>query len=78
MRSLRHLNSLSANGGIRLIKYWLEVSNDEQKRRFEARINDPLRQWISRTEYDTSIQTRIVNFESSYARWTSKNGIAID
>ena len=29
--------------GIQLIKYWLEVSNDEQKRRFEARINDPLR-----------------------------------
>ena len=33
------------DGGIQLIKYWLEVSNDEQKRRFEARINDPLRQW---------------------------------
>ena len=25
-----------------LIKFWLEVSNDEQKRRFEARIDDPL------------------------------------
>jgi polyphosphate kinase 2 len=33
------------NAGIYLIKYWLEVSNDEQKRRFEARIEDPLRQW---------------------------------
>ncbi len=32
-------------GGIQLIKYWLEVSNNEQRRRFEARINDPLRQW---------------------------------
>ncbi|MCK6454384.1 MAG: polyphosphate kinase 2 [Alphaproteobacteria bacterium] len=32
-------------GGIKLIKYWLEVGNDEQKRRFEARIDDPLRQW---------------------------------
>ena len=31
--------------GIHLIKYWLEVGNDEQKRRFEARIEDPLRQW---------------------------------
>ena len=28
-----------------LIKYWLEVSNEEQERRFEARINDPIRQW---------------------------------
>ena len=32
-------------GGIILIKLWLEVSNDEQKRRFQARIEDPLRQW---------------------------------
>ncbi len=33
------------DNGIRLLKYWLEVSNEEQKRRFEARIEDPLRQW---------------------------------
>jgi len=32
-------------GGIKLIKYWLEVSNEEQEQRFEARIEDPLRQW---------------------------------
>jgi polyphosphate kinase 2 len=33
------------NGGIRLIKVWLEVGDKEQKRRFEARIDDPRRQW---------------------------------
>jgi len=33
------------DGGILLIKFWLEVNDDEQKRRFEARIDDPLRQW---------------------------------
>lgn len=32
-------------GGIQLIKFWLEVSNEEQERRFEARVEDPLRQW---------------------------------
>ena len=31
--------------GIILIKYWLEVSNKEQERRFQARVEDPLRQW---------------------------------
>jgi polyphosphate kinase 2 len=31
--------------GIQLIKFWLEVSDEEQKRRFKARIEDPLRQW---------------------------------
>ena len=33
------------DGGVILVKLWLEVSNTEQKRRFEARIDDPLRQW---------------------------------
>jgi len=33
------------DAGIILIKYWLEVGMEEQQRRFEARIKDPLRQW---------------------------------
>ncbi len=33
------------DGGIRLIKIWLEVGQEEQERRFMARIEDPLRQW---------------------------------
>ena len=33
------------DSGILLIKTWLEVGQDEQDRRFEARINDPMRQW---------------------------------
>ncbi len=32
-------------GGIVLIKLWLEVGMDEQERRFKAHIDDPLRQW---------------------------------
>jgi polyphosphate kinase 2 len=31
--------------GIILVKFWLEVSDEEQERRFKARIKDPLRQW---------------------------------
>ena len=33
------------DAGVVLIKFWLEVSDDEQLRRFEARIKDPVRQW---------------------------------
>jgi len=33
------------SAGIQIIKIWLEVSDKEQKRRFEARMEDPLRQW---------------------------------
>src|SRR5215471_2388454 len=37
-------NYIVANG-IVLAKFWLEVSCKEQERRFQARIDDPLRQW---------------------------------
>jgi polyphosphate kinase 2 len=44
--------------GILLIKFWLEVGQEEQRRRFEARIEDPLRQWkLSPMDLE------------SYARW---------
>jgi polyphosphate kinase 2 len=33
------------DGGTRLIKIWLEVGQEEQERRFKARIEDPIRQW---------------------------------
>jgi polyphosphate kinase 2 len=39
------IEKFMVEGGTILIKLWLEVSNAEQKRRFEARIEDPLRQW---------------------------------
>jgi len=51
--------------GILLIKFWLEVSDEEQKRRFEARIEDPLRQWkLSPTD----LCSRSKWFEYSRAR----------
>ena len=37
--------------GIRLIKYWFSVSDEEQERRFRARIDDPIRRWkLSETD----------------------------
>jgi polyphosphate kinase 2 len=52
-------------GGIRLIKFWLEVGNKEQERRFEARINDPLRQWKLST---MDLPSRAKWYEYSRAR----------
>ena len=51
--------------GIILLKYWLEVSNAEQARRFQARIEDPLRQWkLSKTD----LPSRTKWYEYSRAR----------
>jgi polyphosphate kinase 2 len=39
------LEDYIVDAGIKLLKFWLEVNNEEQERRFLARIKDPLRQW---------------------------------
>ncbi len=39
------IESYIVEAGITLVKYWLEVGNEEQERRFRARVTDPLRQW---------------------------------
>ena len=44
-RSAREIEKYIIDGGIILIKIWLEVGQEEQEKRFAARINDPLRQW---------------------------------
>jgi polyphosphate kinase 2 len=65
--------------GILLIKYWLEVGDEEQRRRFEARIDDPLRQWklsptdlCSRSRWFEYSRARDIMFEATntkYAPW---------
>ena len=40
-----NIEKFMVDGGIRLIKIWLEVGQEEQERRFKARIEDPVRQW---------------------------------
>ena len=45
------------DSGIILIKYWLEVSQDEQTRRLESRINDPRKVW-KLTDMDIKSYTR--------------------
>jgi polyphosphate kinase 2 len=45
LKLIPQLEKFLVEGRTILIKVWLEVSNAEQKRRFEARVRDPLRQW---------------------------------
>ena len=53
------------DGGIILIKLWLEVGMDEQERRFRGRIDDPIRQW-KLSPMDTESYRRW--YEYSHAR----------
>lgn len=45
MRSCPEFERMLVRSGIILIKYWFSVSDEEQERRFQARINDPVRRW---------------------------------
>ena len=45
LRSCPEFERMLIRSGIKLIKYWLSVSDEEQERRFQARIHDPMRRW---------------------------------
>jgi polyphosphate kinase len=45
LRSCPEFERMLIRSGIILIKYWFSVSNEEQERRFQQRIEDPTRRW---------------------------------
>lgn len=45
LRSCPQFELMIQRSGIILIKYWFSVSDKEQERRFQQRINDPLKRW---------------------------------
>ena len=45
LRSCPEFERMLVRSGIILIKYWFSVSDAEQERRFQNRINDPKRRW---------------------------------
>ncbi len=45
MRQVPELERMLVRSGIRLFKYWFSVTQEEQERRFNSRLGDPLKQW---------------------------------
>jgi len=45
MRQCPEIERMLVRSGIRLFKYWFSVTQEEQRRRFEARENMPLKKW---------------------------------
>jgi len=58
---------LIVSNGIILRKYFLDVSQDEQRRRFEARINDPVKHW-KLSPMDTESVRRWWDYTAAYQR----------
>ena len=65
--------------GMTLIKFWLHISDEEQKRRFEDRRDDPLRRWkltdedwrnrSKRAQYVEAVEDMLDKTDTSYAPW---------
>ena len=55
------------HNGIILRKYFLDVSQDEQRRRFEARIHDPVKHW-KLSPMDTESVRRWWDYTAAYQR----------
>ncbi|MEO2106555.1 MAG: polyphosphate kinase 2 [Actinomycetota bacterium] len=45
MRSCPEFERMLIRSGIVLLKYWFSVSDEEQQRRFQGRIDDPTKRW---------------------------------
>ncbi len=45
LRSCPEFERMLVRSGIILIKYWFSVSDEEQERRFQARLDDPTKRW---------------------------------
>ncbi len=61
MRSAPSFERMLMRSGVTLIKYWLSVSDEEQERRFQARIDDPAKHW-KLSEMDIEARARWVDY----------------
>ncbi len=61
LRSCPEFERMLVRSGIKIVKYWLSVSDDEQERRFQARIHDPMRRW-KLSEMDLSARSKWVEY----------------
>jgi polyphosphate kinase 2 len=80
MRQCPEFERMLVRSGIRLFKFWFSVSRKEQRRRFESRVNDPLKQWklspidrASLDKWDEYTEAKEANFfytDTADAPWT--------
>ncbi len=80
MRQVPDLERMLVRSGIQLFKYWFSVTHDEQMRRFESRMSDPLKQWklspidkLSRDKWDEYTEAKESMFfytDTADAPWT--------
>jgi AMP-polyphosphate phosphotransferase len=82
-RAYREINEMEAqfaSFGAVIIKFWLQVDKEEQLNRFEARQDDPAKQWKINEEdwrnrdkwepYERAVEDMLTKTSTTYAPWT--------
>jgi polyphosphate kinase 2 len=64
LRSCPQLERMLTTSGIVLVKYWLSVSDEEQERRFQARIKNPSKRW-KLSSMDLQARARWVDYSEA-------------
>jgi len=64
LRSCPNFETMLIRSGIILIKYWFSVSDKEQERRFQQRIEDPTRRWKI-SQMDMAARTKWVEYSKA-------------
>lgn len=80
LREVLFFEKSIVEGGVHLVKFWLDVGRQEQKRRFKARRTDPLKRWklspvdvasLEKWEdYTYAIEEMFKQTDAPYAPWT--------
>jgi polyphosphate kinase 2 (PPK2 family) len=87
LRAYDEINSFErtlAEEGMVLVKLWLQISHEEQLRRFERRKEDPLKTWKltdedwrnreKRDEYEQAVEDMLARTDQPYAPWNVIEG----
>ncbi len=61
LRTAPDFERMLIRSGIQLVKYWFSVSDEEQEKRFQSRLNDPARRW-KLSPMDLESRTRFVDY----------------
>jgi len=78
-REINEFEKMLTDDGTRVVKFFLHITPDEQLRRFEQRLTDPLRRWKLQyedfrnrekwDEYETAIEDMLEKTSTKYAPW---------
>jgi polyphosphate kinase len=73
LRTVPEFEQMLVRSGIKLIKYWFSITDDEQHLRFMMRIHDPLKQWKlspmdleSRSQWEAYTMAKEVMLQSTH------------